>query len=74
MGIAGMSPGSLLLIFLLALLVFGPKRLVSLGKELGEAMRQFKLALDGENPAPKSSVKTDADSVDPTRAAESGSE
>lgn len=74
MGIAGMSPGSLLLIFLLALLVFGPKRLVSLGRELGEAMRQFKLALDGEGPAPKSSVNTDAASVDPAGAAESGSE
>ena len=49
MGFAGISPGSLLLIFFIALLVFGPKRLESLGAELGSALRRFKQNLDGED-------------------------
>ncbi len=49
MGFAGISPGSLLLIFLIALLVFGPKRLESLGEELGKALRGFRQGLDGES-------------------------
>lgn len=42
MGFAGISPGSLLLIFFVALLVFGPKRLESLGADLGKALRKFR--------------------------------
>jgi len=42
MGFAGISPGSLLLIFFVALLVFGPKRLESLGGDLGKALRKFR--------------------------------
>ena len=51
MGFAGISPGSLLLIFLIALLVFGPKRLESLGEELGKALRGFRKGLDGDQPS-----------------------
>ena len=51
MGIAGISPGSLLLIFFIALLVFGPKRLESLGEEMGKAMRRFRKSLDGDDHA-----------------------
>ena len=51
MGISGMSPGSLIILFLLALLVFGPKRLASLGHELGSAIRQFKRALEEDESA-----------------------
>ena len=49
MGVSGMSPGSLIILFMLALLVFGPKRLASLGHELGTAIRQFKRALDDDS-------------------------
>lgn len=47
MGFAGISPGSLLLIFLIAFFVFGPKRLESLGAELGSALRRFKQNFEG---------------------------
>ena len=50
MGFAGISPGSLLLIFLIVL-VFGPKRLESLGEELGKALRGFRKGLDGDQPS-----------------------
>lgn len=48
-----LQPMHLLVIFGIALLVFGPKRLPELGKGLGESIRGFKAALKGdeENPA-----------------------
>ncbi|MEC8882070.1 MAG: twin-arginine translocase TatA/TatE family subunit [Pseudomonadota bacterium] len=55
MGFAGISPGSLLLIFFIALLVFGPKRLETLGAELGSALRRFKQNLDGDDRSDDSS-------------------
>ncbi|MEC8383465.1 MAG: twin-arginine translocase TatA/TatE family subunit [Pseudomonadota bacterium] len=53
MGFAGMSPGSLLLIFFIALLVFGPNKLQSLGKELGEAIRAFRKGLEEDESVQK---------------------
>jgi sec-independent protein translocase protein TatA len=54
-----LQPMHLLVIFGIALLVFGPKKLPELGKGLGESIRGFKDALKGEEekppapPAPK---------------------
>lgn len=48
MGIGGVSPGSLLLIFLIAVVLFGTKRLRHLGKDLGEAFHGFKQAVNGK--------------------------
>jgi len=42
------QPLHLIVIFLIALVVFGPKKLPDLGKGLGEAIRGFKKALDGD--------------------------
>lgn len=39
--------GELLVILLIVLIVFGPKKLPEIGKSLGEAIRQFKGAADG---------------------------
>jgi sec-independent protein translocase protein TatA len=46
MGLGGISPGSLLLIFLIFILLFGTKRLASLGEDLGRAIKGFKKGLD----------------------------
>ncbi|HET6175605.1 MAG TPA: twin-arginine translocase TatA/TatE family subunit [Candidatus Sulfotelmatobacter sp.] len=48
------QPMHLLVIFGLALLVFGPKKLPELGKGLGESIRGFKSAMkaDEEKPTP----------------------
>jgi sec-independent protein translocase protein TatA len=43
-----LQPMHLLLILGIALLVFGPKRLPELGKSLGQSIRGFKEAMDGE--------------------------
>src|SRR5712691_11093982 len=40
----GLSPLHLALVLVIALLVFGPKKLPEIGKELGKAIREFKKA------------------------------
>ncbi|WP_209125095.1 twin-arginine translocase TatA/TatE family subunit [Alkalihalobacillus sp. BA299] len=42
-----LGPGSLILIALVALLIFGPKKLPELGKAAGNTLREFKNATKG---------------------------
>jgi sec-independent protein translocase protein TatA len=54
-----LQPMHLLLILVIALVVFGPKKLPEIGKGLGEAIRGFKKALDeGASEPPKPSQIT----------------
>jgi sec-independent protein translocase protein TatA len=51
------GPGEILLVLLIALVIFGPKRLPELGQGLGRGMRDFRRALtdldaDDATPAP----------------------
>jgi sec-independent protein translocase protein TatA len=46
------QPAHLLVIFLIAIVVFGPKKLPELGKGLGEAIRGFKKALNEDDKKP----------------------
>ncbi len=43
-----MSPLHWLIVLLVVLLVFGPKRLSSLGKGLGEGIRSFREGISGD--------------------------
>ncbi|MGE4131931.1 MAG: twin-arginine translocase TatA/TatE family subunit [Bdellovibrionales bacterium] len=43
-----LSMTHILLLLVVALVVFGPKRLPGLGKSLGEGLRNFKKGLSGE--------------------------
>ncbi len=54
MGISGISPGSLILIFLIVIALFGTKRLRSLGEDLGKAVQGFRKGLkdDQDKDAP----------------------
>jgi sec-independent protein translocase protein TatA len=52
MGEGLFQPMRLLVIFAIALLVFGPKKLPELGKGLGESIRGLKNALKGEEEKP----------------------
>ena len=38
----GMGPGEILAILVLAMVVFGPKKLPEMGKSIGKAIREFK--------------------------------
>lgn len=56
------QPMHLLIIFGLALLIFGPKKLPELGKGLGEGLRGFKAAMSGTDRKPEE-LKSGKDSA-----------
>ncbi|WP_257351398.1 twin-arginine translocase TatA/TatE family subunit [Pseudalkalibacillus decolorationis] len=61
----GLGPGSIVLLAIVALLIFGPKKLPELGKAAGKTLREFKNATsglvddDGDKEKDKKSKKTD---------------
>ena len=55
------QPMHLLVIFGIALLVFGPRRLPELGKGLGQAIQGFKSSLNGDEATPPASAAGDED-------------
>ena len=57
MGISGISPASLILIFLILFLVFGKNRIKELAEELGSAVKVFKKSLDEDKSSNTSSVE-----------------
>ena len=48
MGLNGISPLSLLLILLIIVALFGTSKLKTMGSDLGEAIKNFRKALNGE--------------------------
>ena len=52
------QPMHLLVIFGIALLVFGPKKLPELGKGIGEGIRGFKSAMKADEEKPVSTATT----------------
>ena len=49
MGLSAISPLSLLLILLIILTLFGTSKLKNLGSELGEAIKNFRRALNDDH-------------------------
>jgi len=47
MGLGGISIWQLLIVLVIVVLIFGTKRLGSLGKDLGGAVKGFRSAMDG---------------------------
>jgi sec-independent protein translocase protein TatA len=43
----GIGPTELIVVLVVALLIFGPKRLPDLGRSLGRGMREFKESVTG---------------------------
>jgi sec-independent protein translocase protein TatA len=62
MGVSGISPGSLLLIFLIVVVLFGSKKLQGLGEDLGKAFKGFRKGFS--NPEESSSDKSQESSKD----------
>lgn len=47
MGLSGISVSQLAIILLIVIVIFGPKRLKTLGGDLGGALRSFRNAMNG---------------------------
>ena len=61
MGFGGIGPGSLILILIIVILLFGTKRLRSMGSDLGSALKNFKKSVkegqaDDEDSAEKDKI------------------
>ena len=57
------GPFELAIVLIIALIVFGPKRLPELGKSVGRGIREFKGSISGENDdddEPKSPAKIES--------------
>ena len=61
------QPMHLLIIFGIALLVFGPKKLPELGKGIGEGIRGFKSAMKADEEKPSSITTTVANDQNITK-------
>lgn len=49
MGFGGISPGSLILILLICMLLFGTKRLRNIGEDLGKVVKDFRKGMRDED-------------------------
>jgi sec-independent protein translocase protein TatA len=63
----GVSLWEILILLLVALLLFGPKRLPEMGRSLGKGLREFKDSLSGKDDDEPDEVQAEL----PTAAAES---
>jgi sec-independent protein translocase protein TatA len=63
----GIGPPELLIVLVIVLVIFGPKRLPGLGRSLGSGMREFKDSITGKS-------RDDDDDDDDTRESRSDSE
>jgi sec-independent protein translocase protein TatA len=60
------QPMHLLVVFGIALLIFGPKKLPELGKGIGESIRGFKSAMKADEDKPTSSTTSAANNQSST--------
>ena len=63
------SPLQILLVLGIALLVFGPRRLPELGRNLGRGIRDFRQSVSGDDPADASPVAAREAAPEPDLAA-----
>lgn len=59
------GPLELAIVLIIALIVFGPKRLPELGRSLGNGLREFKSSISGENDDRDDDDDDDEDEDDP---------
>lgn len=51
MGLSGISPLSLLLILIIIIALFGTSKLKTIGTDLGEAIKNFRKAMNDDEPS-----------------------
>ena len=60
------SPTHIVILLLIALLLFGAKRLPEIGRSLGSGMREFKDSLSGNTPSEPEQLPPPAETPAPT--------
>jgi sec-independent protein translocase protein TatA len=63
MSMPNIGPLELAIVAIIALIIFGPKRLPELGRSLGDGLREFKSSVSGEN---REDEDEDDDEIPPT--------
>jgi sec-independent protein translocase protein TatA len=59
--VPNIGPTELIIVLVIVLLIFGPKRLPGLGKQLGTGMREFKDSISGKGGRDDEDERADAD-------------
>jgi|APFre7841882590_1041340.scaffolds.fasta_scaffold121175_2 sec-independent protein translocase protein TatA len=59
------GPTELLIILLIAVIIFGARRLPELGKGLGEGIRNFKKSFSGKEKEPEEEKKSESEKTEP---------
>ena len=64
---SGIGPMELIVVLVIALLIFGPKRLPAVGRSLGRGMREFKDSVTGkDDDEPRRLSQTESTPAEPT--------
>lgn len=70
----GIGIWELLILLLVLLLVFGPKRLPEMGRQLGKGMREFKDSVSGKDDEPLDETPAELPPAEPSTSATSARE
>lgn len=70
----GLSPGHLLLLLLVVVLIFGTKKLRNVGEDLGAAIKSFRKGMAGDDKSEQPQLKADDPAAGPAPAADKKSE
>jgi sec-independent protein translocase protein TatA len=62
--IGDIGPLEILVVLIIALVVFGPKRIPDLGHSLGKGIREFKGSISGESDGPTEPARVEATRVE----------
>jgi len=63
----GIGPLELIIVLVIVLVIFGPKRLPGLGRSLGTGIREFKDSISGKDePGAKQEKSPDPERIEPT--------
>ncbi len=63
------GPMELIIVLVIVLVIFGPKKLPGLGRSLGTSMREFKDSISGKDDDKSLAAGDDDDDAEPTKTA-----